>query len=203
MTTAVLRGKRLVGAEVLDTAEQLLEDTVAGAGGVAGQLVAGELDLVVGDAALVAPLANNPGLAETTTVVLLVEGDIELLVLGVLAEALVAVPGGVLQGEEGAVGREDVVEAADADDGVVGVLDDAAEGVVLGGRQRRVPAGAGVAADEDLLGRALVPVDVGRVDGVLDVGAVEVDLGALGIKVTLELQASVNHVFFGVFRENF
>lgn len=186
LVITLLGSEVLNGTQRLDSAQQQLNHTVPRPSRVPRQLVAGQLDLVVRQASLVAERAHDAGLAQTAVVVLGVEGHVELLVLRVLLEALEAVPGRVLEREERAVGREDVVEAADADDGVVGVLDDALQDLVLrGGRGGVARVRVGVAAAEDVLGGALVPRDMGRVDCVLDVGAVEVDLRALGAVVTL------------------
>jgi len=85
-------------------------------------------------------------------------------------EALRAVPGHVLDHEEGAVGDEDVVEHAVGDDGAVEALDD-------GGEDGEAAGGGGVCAvDEDGGGGAFLPVCEGwGVDRGLDVAAVEVD----------------------------
>ena len=86
--------------------------------------------------------------------------------------------GHVLDGEKGAVGAEEHVQVAGADQGVVGVLDDALQDVVLRGADALVAhglIGGGVAEDAV---DTLVPVGGRGVDGLLHVGAVEVDLGA-------------------------
>lgn len=119
------------------------------------------------------------------------EGHPEVLVLGILLESFLAVPGGVLEGEEGSVGGEEEVETADSDDGVVGVLDDALENVVLSGREGGVAAvGLGVAEAKDVIGRALIPCHVGGgIEGLLDICAVEVDLGTGRRIIALDLLA--------------
>ena len=89
-------------------------------------------------------------------------------------EALGAVPRHVLDGQEGAVGDEDHVEEAVADDGAVGALDDSGQDAE-GGRQRVV-----VVVDEHRLVCAFHPVDVRSVDGGFDIGTVEVDLCSVG-----------------------
>lgn len=75
-------------------------------------------------------------------------------------EALRAVPGHVLDHEEGAVGDEDVVEHAVGDDGAVEALDD-------GGEDGETAWRGGVGAvDEDGGGGAFLPVcERGGVDG--------------------------------------
>lgn len=121
------------------------------------------------------------------------EGHPEVLVLGILLETLLAVPGGVLEGEEGSVGGEEEVETTDSDDGVIGVLDDALENVGLSGREGGVAAvGFGVAEAKDVVGSALIPSHIGgSVEGLLDICAVEVDLGTGRGIVALELLALV------------
>jgi len=93
----------------------------------------------------------------------------EELVLRPRLEALRAVPGHVLDHEEGAVGDEDVVEHAVGDDRAVEALDDGGEDGEAAGR-----GGVG-AVDEDGCGGAFLPVCGGGVDRGLDVAAVEVD----------------------------
>lgn len=101
-------------------------------------------------------------------------GDEEFVFGGTL-EALGAVPGHVLDHEEGAVGDEDHVEGAVGDDGAGEAFDDAGEdGEARGG-------GSVGAVDEDVGGGAFFPVLFGgRVDGFLDRGPVEVDFGVGG-----------------------
>lgn len=88
-------------------------------------------------------------------------------------EALQAAPGGVLEGQEGALGDEDHVEQAVGHHDVLGPVDDGAQD-----RGRR--GGRVVAVGEHVLVGAGAPAYVWGVDGRLDVGPVEVDLGAFG-----------------------
>lgn len=87
-------------------------------------------------------------------------------------ETLLAVPGHVLDGQQRAVGEEEEVQEAVADDGVVGALDDGREGAESRGdgfvRVREEVRAA--AADEVVGGR--------DVELSLDIGAVEVVVGA-------------------------
>jgi hypothetical protein len=63
-----------------------------------------------------------------------------------------------LESEECSVGREDEVQSANSNDGVVGVLDDSLEDAVLGGSEGCVAAGGvGVAETKDIVACALVP----------------------------------------------
>ena len=101
---------------------------------------------------------------------------------GLGLEAQFAVPGHVLDGEEGAVCDDDHVEVAVRDEDAVRGLDDLREDVLDGvGGEVAFALGAGVAAREDGVDGAFGPVDVrGRVDGGFDVCAVEVCGGAFG-----------------------
>jgi hypothetical protein len=93
--------------------------------------------------------------------------------------------GHVLEGKEGAVGVEEHIQVAGADEGVVGVLDHALQDAVLRRAQTLVVDGlVGDWVAEDAVG-ALVPVGRRSVNRLLDVGAVEVDLCAGRDVVTL------------------
>ena len=89
-------------------------------------------------------------------------------------EALSAGPGHVLDGEEGAISHDDVIQRPICDDGSRQAFDDGGEdgeggwGAVVG------------SVDEDVGGGAFFPDLLGRVDGGLHVAAVEVDAGAFG-----------------------
>lgn len=89
-------------------------------------------------------------------------------------EALSSAPGHVLDGEEGAIGHDDVVEHAVADNGLVQALDDAGEDGE-GGREAVVGT-----VDEDVCGGTFFPDLLRSVDRGLHVAAVEVDAGAFG-----------------------
>lgn len=107
----------------------------------------------------------------------MVVGHVEGLILRILLEALLAVPRGILQGKERTIRRQDVIQTTHANNGVVGVLNDALENLVLRRSERCVATvGVGVTKTKHIVGSALVPVDVGRIQSLLDVGSVEVDL---------------------------
>ena len=121
-----------------------------------------------GEAALRMPGAHDARRGDGAEVQLAVVRD-EEVVRGRGLEAERAVPGHVLDHEEGAVGNEDVVEQAVADEDVVRALDDA--------REDGHPGGRGGVGGEDAVG-AFLPFLLRRVDGGLHVAAVEVDVGA-------------------------
>ncbi len=113
-------------------------------------------------------------------------GGVEFVVRGGGLEALEAVPGHVLQGEKGAIGREEVIQVADADDSVIGTFDDVLQDAVLRWPERLIRYVLVVAgAAEDVRRRTQIPIGAqGSVDGFLHVGAVEVDGCAGGLVVT-------------------
>lgn len=86
--------------------------------------------------------------------------------------------GHVLQSKESTVGVKKHVQVTRADEGVVGVLNNALEYTVLRRAQTLVTDGlvGGRVAEHAI--HTLVPVGGRGVDCLLDVGAVEVDLGA-------------------------
>lgn len=114
--------------------------------------------------------SHNALCAQTRKTHILMVGD-EEFVLGLVLEALLAAPGHVLDGQEGAVVEEDEVEFAMHDDGAVEIVDDAGDDFVGG-----LWGGVGV---EDAVGAFGPGLDRG-VDGFLHGGAVEVDLFACG-----------------------
>lgn len=194
LEVTLLGSKVLNRSQVLDPSQQLLKNTVTRASTISGKFMARKLNLIPRQSTLLTPLSNNTLLTESSAVVVDVEGDVELLVLGILLETLLSVPGGVLDGEEGSVGREEEVKTTDSDDGVVGMLDDALENVALSGRERSIASvGVGVAEAKDRVGSALIPCHVGgSIEGLLDVCAVEVDLGTRRRIVTLQLLALID-----------
>ncbi len=144
-----------------------------------------ELDLVESQPALGAPDADVARGGECAAVVFGVVGDEEFVLAREGLEALLAAPGHVLEGEDGAVGGEEEVEVADADEGVVDGVDDVGEHAVLRGAEGGVgEVGVVARAAEDVGAGALHPVCAdGGVDGFLHVGAVEVDDFAGGVVV--------------------
>lgn len=102
-------------------------------------------------------------------------------------EPLGAVPGHVLDGGEGAVGEEEEVEPAVADDGVVGALDDAGERAQRAGR-------GPVPVREDVVLAAHGVVRRRRVEGGLHVGAVEVVVWPAGQRGEAHLVPEVGAV---------
>lgn len=171
-----LSGKVTDVAKALDTAEEQLNRPVSSTRGVTRQLVTSQLDSVESQATLDTVATEVSGAGERAAVVLGVVWSVEGRAR-VLLETLQAVPGHVLDGEQSAVGGEKHVEVTGADDGVVGVLDDALEDTVRGGAGAGVRGGAVVGAiAEDIGVGALLPVGTdGSVDGLLYVGTVEVD----------------------------
>lgn len=136
-----------------------------------------EFNLIIRKPPLICPRPQKPRARQRPTIILRMVRRIKL-VGGKLLEALHAVPSHILQRHQRPVGREEEIQVADADDGVVCCFDDALEDAVLGGAERLVVEGAvGVVAEaEDVLVGALHPVCWGGVDGFLDVASVEVDL---------------------------
>jgi len=172
--------------------KQNLQHAVRNTRSVARQLVTSKTGSVEHHAALGGPVTLVTSTRKRTAVVLRVVRSVQRGG-GVLGETLGAVPGHVLDGEKGSVGAEEHVEVTGADDGVVGVLDDALEDAVVGGAGGLVGTFV-VAVAEDVGVGALEPLgaDVG-VECHLDVGAVEVDLGAWGRVV-----AGVDYAELGV-----
>lgn len=135
----------------------------------------GKLHLIEGQAALIAPRADDAGSRESATVVFRVVGHIEVCVR-VFLEALLAVPRHVLERRQRAVRREQEIEISDADEGVVDGFDDVGEHPVLRGAERSISQALIIGrATEDVGAGALLPVGAGGVDYFLDVAAVEVD----------------------------
>lgn len=189
LKVALLRSKVLNRSKILDSSQQLLKNAVTRTSSVSGKFMARKLNLIPRQTTLLTPLSNSTLLTESSAIVVNVEGHVELLVLGILLEALLAVPSSVLESEEGSVGWEKEVKTTDSDDGVVSVFDNALENVVLGRGKRSVAAvGVGVAKAEDIVGSALIPSRIGGgVEGLLHVCSVEVDLGTGGRIVALNL----------------
>lgn len=105
----LLSSKVLDNSQVLDPSQHKLNNTVSRASSISRKFMSSQLNLVVSQTTLVAPVADNTSLAESAAVVLRMVRNVELLVLGIFLESPLSVPGGVLQGEQSAVGREDVV----------------------------------------------------------------------------------------------
>jgi hypothetical protein len=174
-----LRRKVLNLVETLNSAEKQLNDPVPRTCAVSGQLVASKLHFVVGEATLLAPITNKTSLAVSSRVVLWVVRYVKVFILRIALEALLAVPSDVLQGKKRAVRWEQEVQPANTNDGVVGVFNDALENIDLRRSGRSilvVSVRIAMVGANDLLGCALVPVDMRRVKRILDVSAVEVYL---------------------------
>jgi len=190
-----LSGERTNLAERLDPSQHELDGAVCSARSVAGQFVTGELDLVESQTALATPGSQVSGAGEGAAVVFGVIGGVERDV-GVGLETLEAVPlesmlvfvsrwivdcktySHVLEGEKGTVGAEEHVQVTGADQGVVGVLNDTLQDIVLGRADALVAHGLVGGGVAEYAVDALVPVGGRGVDCLLNVGAVEVDLGA-------------------------
>jgi hypothetical protein len=190
LTREVPRLRRVVAdlLQALDATQQELELAVGGAGHVLGDLVAGQGDGDEGQAALGVGDALEAGaggvelrgeegvgrgrvledVGET-----LVVGDVEVVSEARLGlEALRAVPCHVLDRDQGAVGEEEEVQQAVADDGVVGSLDDGRQWAESGWER-------GVVVWEEVWTTSTNEVVCGRdVDLGLDVAPVEVIMRA-------------------------
>lgn len=171
-----LCGEVSVISERVNASEEQLNGTVGSTRSVARKLVSGKLDLVEGKASLRTPVSDLAGSGESTTVVLGMVGDVKFLAR-VLLETLLSVPRHALNGKKSAVGGEKHVQVTRADDGVVGVLNDTLQSAVksrtLAGVAERLVVGS---TTEDVDVGALLPVGTNRsVDGLLNIGAVEVD----------------------------
>lgn len=120
-------------------------------------------------------LAHNATPRNGPQVQFIMVGYVEIIErVGAMPEALLAQPRHVLDREERPVVDEYHVEETVADDSAGCALDDRREDREGGGR--RVVR----AVYEDVGGSAFSPVGGRRVDGLLDVGAVEVDVCAVG-----------------------
>ncbi len=92
-------------------------------------------------------------------------------------EALKPVPCQVLDGKQGAVGREDVVQIPDPNDCIVRRFDDVLQYPILCGTERLVAAVVAAWACKDVFVGTLHPIGSnGCIDGGLDVGSIKVDL---------------------------
>jgi len=155
--------------QALNPTQQELQLAIGRARRILRHHVATQTNLDKGQPPLRMGGAENAGAGQRGRTRFGVIGD-EELVRRRGPETLGAVPRHVLDHEESAVGDEDVVEEAVADDDVVGAGDDGGEDGEAGGR-----GGVG-AVDEDVGRGAFGPVGVGwGVDGGLHVAAVEVD----------------------------
>lgn len=94
--------------------------------------------------------------------------DVELVSVRRGLETLQTAPGRVLDLQDGAVGNQDHVEETVGNNDVLRALDNARKN--CHSRWERA-----VARGEDVLLAALLPVNAGGVNGLLDVGTVEVD----------------------------
>ncbi len=185
-------------------AEQNLQHAERNAGSVAGDFVAGQVGRVEGQTALRGPDTLEAGAGQGTAVVLGVVRGVEVGAW-VLLETLDAVPGHVLDGEESSVGLDrlisieifeqwneftygqDHVQITGSDEDVVGVLNDVLENTIVGRALGGIGSGLAsiISVSKDVDWSALVPGAVNRgVEGDLDIGAVEVNLGTWWLIVT-------------------
>ena len=141
--------------------------------------MASKTSSVEGQSALCGPLSLVSRAGERATVVLGVVGSIEISA-GVLRKALSAVPGHVLDSKERSIRAQEHVQVTAADDRVVCVLNNALQNSICCRWRRGIRSTAAVVAiAEDVDVGALEPVGVYvSVESLLDVGAIEVDLGA-------------------------
>jgi hypothetical protein len=100
---ATLSGEVLSVAEVVDLSEQNLQHSVRNTWGVTRQLMAGKMSSVEGQTTLRGPNTLVTSASKCATVVLRVVRDVDVSAR-VLGEALDAVPGHVLDGEQCSVG---------------------------------------------------------------------------------------------------
>ena len=127
-----------------------------------------ELDSDESKTTLSMPLAEVTSTTKGAKVQLLVVRDIEV-VLRVAAETLCAIPGHVLDGHEGSIGKQDEVEHAVSNDGALVLLDHARKNTEAGLRR-------GVVVEYATA--ALFPLLNWSVDGFLHFSSVEVNGGA-------------------------
>lgn len=178
-----LRGReRAFFRQTGDAAQQELDLSIGSAGGVLRHHVAGEADGDPGQAALGVGGAEDAGAGEGALAGVVVVGH-EEVVRRLVLEPERAVPRHVLDRQQRAVGDQDVVQRAVGDDGAVETLDDA--------RQHGQAAGRGVVRVEDAVG-AFGPWLDGRVDGLLHVASVEVDLRP--VRKVVERAREAQHV---------
>lgn len=183
---ATLSSEVLSVAEVVNLAEQNLQHPVRNTGSITRQLVTSEASSVESQATLRGPDTLVTSAGKRTAVVLRVVRHVDVSAR-VLRKALSAIPGHILDSKQSSVGGKKHVQVTTADDGVVGVLDDTLENAIGGRRSRGILSiAAVVAVAEDVDVSALHPVRVeGSVKRLLDIGAVEVDLGTRRRVVTL------------------
>lgn len=193
LTARLCRETSLV-TQTLDTSEQELEGPVPGPGGISWQFMTRQLNLVVRQAPLIAPVANNTSLAEPSPIVFLMVGHKELVVLRIALETLETIPCDILESKQSTIWREQEVQATRTNDGVVGVFDDTGEDRVLRGGEGSVTGiGIGITASKHIARRALEPADVASVDCVFDIGTIEVDFSTRRRVVTLLYTVSKYH----------
>ena len=141
---AMLRRKISHLGQAANPAQQELQLPVRRTGYILWYLVAGEIDCYPCESALRVCYAHDAAASHKTDggcgdrlVFGLVDDEADGGVVGheeggggLFGEALLAVPGHIVEGHECAVGEEEEVEEARADDDVVGALDDGGEGGV-------------------------------------------------------------------------
>lgn len=145
---------------------------VRSAGRILGHHVTGQIDLDESQATLSVVVTHDTSTRGITKAQLAMVGHVELIELARRSrETLGAVPGHVLNSEQGSVGDKDVVQQSVVNDCPLRPLNDAGQD----GQRRR---SAGVLPQH--AASTLGPLLDRGVDGFLDVGAVEVDLCAGG-----------------------
>lgn len=173
---ASLSGEVTVIGKRVDTSKEELNRAVSSTRSVARKFVTGELSGVEGKTSFASVVSDLAGSGEGTAVVLGVVRNDEFLA-GVFLKTSLSVPLNTLNGNQSTVGGEEHVEVTRTDDGVVGVLNNALESAIesraLAGVAERAVVGG---STEDVDVGALLPVGTNRcVDGLLNIGAVEVD----------------------------
>ena len=118
--------------QTIDASKQQLNGPVSSARGIARKLMSRQLYLVICQTTLATPSTQITSAGESTAVVFGMVGGIKVIAR-VFLEALLTVPGHILKGDQGAVGREEEVKVPDANDGIVEGLDNMSKDAILRG----------------------------------------------------------------------
>ena len=171
-----LSGEFTLKGERVDTSKEELNRAVSSTRSVARKFVTGELSGVEGKTSFTSVVSDLASSGEGSAVVLGMVRNDEFLA-GVFLKTSLSVPLNTLNGNKGTVGGEEHVEVTRTDDGVVGVLNNALESAIESGALAGVAERAVVGGStEDVDVSALLPVGTDRcIDGLLNIGAVEVD----------------------------